>query len=356
MPSNDYEYSPLDKRQLIVRRTARFWRYCFLGAIVLDVIIAVVYYFKRGEPNPLANFQHLNNVTAIDPAALTPFLSEISRPYNPEEHAVVTAIYSDIYITPVTTLGYSLQKQDVHAKRILIYLPDRISVETKCLAEAAGWELHPIERISPPHNGHGTPKHYLDQYTKLNIWKMDALGIKSLVYIDADTLVLKNFDELFTLPFNLAAVPDVFMYGNAFPIGFNAGVLVIRPSTEIFNDMMAKLSIAKYRTAFAEQAFLNLYFGASVARLPYAYNCNIVAKIRNPELWEALGDDMRIVHYTWNKPFPGKQDRKPGQSMQEFFEEQSGMQGGVWRGEMLWWQNAWNEALVKLKPARDRCF
>jgi len=38
-----------------------------------------------------------------------------------------------------------------------------------------------------------------DQYTKLNIWTFNQLGIESLVYLDTDMLILWNFKELFEL-------------------------------------------------------------------------------------------------------------------------------------------------------------
>ena len=59
--------------------------------------------------------------------------------------------------------------------------------------------------------------------------------IQKIVYIDADVLVLQNIDDLFSRPGRIcpAAAPDTFP-----PDKFNAGVMVVEPCKEIFDDMM----------------------------------------------------------------------------------------------------------------------
>lgn len=54
-------------------------------------------------------------------------------------------------------------------------------------------------------------------YTKLQIWNL--VQFQKVVFIDADTLVVQNVDDLFNHP-SIAAAPDVFP-----PDKFNAGVL-----------------------------------------------------------------------------------------------------------------------------------
>jgi glycogenin glucosyltransferase len=272
----------------------------------------------------------------VDPAAFNH--SVLSNPvsHNPEEHAVVSAMYTDNYILPITTLGYTVQVHNISARRILMYLPERISNKSLCLAQAAGWELFPVHFIAPPKNGKDTLTHYRDQYTKLNLWTLDTFGIKSLVYLDADTIVRKNFDELFTLPYTFGATPDIWLDHRGFTVGFNAGVLLLRPDTRVFKDMVSKLETADYSLAFAEQAFLNVYFGAQALRLPLAYNGNIAIKYKSRALWDALQDDLRVVHYTLAKPFPGKRPLQKGQTRESFLEESLKTWGGIWKEELLW--------------------
>lgn len=73
------------------------------------------------------------------------------------------------------------------------------------------------------------------------------------MYADADTLILRNFDELFSLPWGLAVVPDVYAKGPiGFKIEFNAGVMALRPDASVLADMVKKLN-ARYNRAQAEQ-------------------------------------------------------------------------------------------------------
>ncbi|KAI0353092.1 nucleotide-diphospho-sugar transferase [Trametes cingulata] len=158
-------------------------------------------------------------------------------PMNWSDSAIVTSMYNDAFAVPIATLGHTLNK------------------------DFAG------------------------------------LGIKALVYLDADTLVRNNFDELFALPFNFAAVPDVYIDTPGFTVDFNAGVLFVRPSTTAFHDLVAHINKAKYSHWEAAQAFLNVFYGVDTVRLPYVYNGNIAIKRRNPRLWEGLQDELRHIHF-----------------------------------------------------------
>lgn len=203
----------------------------------------------------------------------------------------------------MATIGYSLSKVKSQARKIVIYLPGRISKAVLCRVKAMGWELHPVDHIPPPNNGAGIWPAFADRYTKLRVWTLDQVGIKSAVYIDADTLVVKNFDELFELPFVFAAVPDVWLDGRGFSVGFNAGVMAFKPNSEVFKDMLSKVEDAKFDREEAEQSYLNLYYGSQVVRLPHIYNSNLAIKARSRGYWAAMQEQMRIIRYTLAKPF-----------------------------------------------------
>jgi inositol phosphorylceramide glucuronosyltransferase 1 len=253
-------------------------------------------------------------------------------------------------------MGHSARTANVSARLILPYL-EGISSRALCVVRAVGWEPHLVPRIPPPHNGKDVYYRFQDQYTKLNIWSFDKLGIKRLVYLDADTLVLRHFNELFSSPFNFAAVQDVYGVSSSrgFSVMFNAGVLAIQTSTAVFEDMKQKIETAKFPLGEAEQAFLNLYFGSKVLNLPYVYNANLAIKARSPALWEAMKDELRIVHYTTHKPlFQG--DGVPGEILtpeeqMEAIRLAAQRDNGMYAEEIGWWREAyermrrdkWNE-------------
>jgi len=177
--------------------------------------------------------------------------------------AVVSAIYNDDYITGVEVLGYSLRRLNIQADLILFYISNRLNQATLNRCRKAGWYLWSVERINPPRFAIIYPRFY-DQYTKLRIWSM--IGYDRVLYLDADTLVIRNINELLTGTIFednqdslLGAVEDVWQ-GQIGP-NFNGGVLLIRPNQTIFNDMLIKMhNMAAYGSYWAEQGFLNWYF------------------------------------------------------------------------------------------------
>lgn len=241
---------------------------------------------------------------------------------------------------------------------MVLYLPSQISAQALCLAASSGFVPHPVHRIPPPRNGSGINRRYLDQYTKLSLWTLDNLPnpVRALVYIDADALVLRNFDELFSLPYPFAAVPDIFLGRRGYTIDFNAGVLFIRPDTSLFHTMVDRIPAARFPPAAAEQAFLNQYFATDAVRLPYAYNGNLAIKKRSPQVWEGIRREMRVLHYTLAKPFLTKDWRGvPLDKMLERVQEVANVHGGIFREEMLHWGRVWSEVRTQYAQRIDEC-
>ncbi|KAF7966833.1 hypothetical protein HWV62_36941 [Athelia sp. TMB] len=289
----------------------------------------------------------------------------LHKDYAPREtsagkRAVVSTLYSNSFAIATAVLGHSARAHNVSARLMLPYLYDRIGPLALCITRAAGWEPIPVPHISPPHNGKDIHDRFKDQYTKLNIWALDKLGIETVVYLDSDTLVRRNFDELFDLPFNFAAVPDVYGDSRGFSLTFNAGVLVLRTSSLVLDDMVQKIKTAAYPLQQAEQAFLNLYYGATAVRLPYAYNANLAIKVRSPEMYQELKHNMRIVHYTMMKPFLS--DTMPSTTILTLEEMEVVMTNAELEHEMLyreeagWWREAYERMMKDIGEQVSTCY
>lgn len=271
---------------------------------------------------------------------------------------MVTTLYTDEYAPAVAALGHSLNKVNTTARLILLYLPSQVSAQALCIASSSGFIPTPVERVSPPHNGSGITPRFIDQYTKLTLWKLDALPepVRALVYIDADCLVTGNFDELFRLPWPFAAVPDVWTTSLGWLTEFNAGVMFVRPDSAFFNAMLEDLGRARYPRAAAEQSFLNQYFASDVVRLPYVYNGNLAIKARAPSVWQGIRDEMRIIHYTLVKPFVSKKwSAVSFEKIHERVEEASREWNGIFREEMTLWQSMWQETRITYAQQLHRC-
>ncbi len=263
-------------------------------------------------------------------------------------------MYNDAFAVPIVTLGETLNKVNSTARRIVFYIPGKVSDRALCIASASGFDAYAVERIAPPSDQvHG---HFKDQFTKLSIWDFARLGIKGLVYLDADTLVRRNFDELFLLPFNFAAVPDVYVGDPGFTIAFNAGVLFVRPSAAEYHELLNHIGTANYAHWEAEQAYLNVVHGADAVRLPYIYNGNLAIKKRNPTLWEGLQSELRLIHYTLVKPFwRGEYNDIGLDEISATVLKKAEEWDGLYRDEVLEWGRAWKDTLSKYRDEFTQC-
>ncbi|XP_059615217.1 glycogenin-1 isoform X5 [Phlebotomus argentipes] len=130
-------------------------------------------------------------------------------------------------------------------------------------------------------------------FTKLHCWNLTQFD--KCVFLDADTLVLQNCDELFERE-ELSAAPDV-----GWPDCFNSGVFVFRPSQDTFGKL---LDFAVKAGSFdgGDQGLLNLYFadwahGDMGRHLPFLYNTCSTATYSYLPAFKQFGRDVKILHF-----------------------------------------------------------
>ena len=271
-------------------------------------------------------------------------------------NAIVTTLYNDGYAAAVATLGHSLQKTNTTARLIVLYFPSVVTPKALCLATSSGWDPVPVTRIAPPNGGKGVNNHFADQFTKLSLWSLDKIGVSNLVYLDADTLVLRNFDEMFQLPYAFAAAPDVWGDHRGMTLEFNAGVLFLKPNSDVYNHILEILPYTDFPMQFAEQAFLNQYFAGRTVTLPPVYNGNLAMKTRYPLAWKGLKDEMRVYHYTMVKPFVTKDFQ--GLSLDDLSiraKESEEDYDGAYREEVVMWEKMWEETWTNNWEMKEKC-
>ncbi|XP_023228298.1 glycogenin-1-like isoform X3 [Centruroides sculpturatus] len=129
--------------------------------------------------------------------------------------------------------------------------------------------------------------------TKIHCWCLTHYS--KAVFLDADTLVVQNCDELFDRE-ELSAVADV-----GWPDCFNSGVFVFRPSEETFR---ALLNHAREHGSFdgGDQGLLNSYFSdwrtKDISRhLSFIYNMNSNASYTYLPAYKQFGSDVKIIHF-----------------------------------------------------------
>jgi hypothetical protein len=208
----------------------------------------------------------------------------------------------DTYLRGVEALGRSLVETGTKERRIVLVTPDVSGTAQRQLV-AEGWEL---QTTSPLPNPHGANEILFDRYrhsfTKLRVFGLE--GLERVVFLDADTIVLRNIDDLFSRP-TPAAAPDFFT-----PDRFNSGVMVIEPSRELFSRMLEALAHAPTYDG-GDQGFLNWlwpdWWAMPVAhRLPSGYNLHHFVfqfMMAHEVLRRQCLDEVRVVHYTLQKPW-----------------------------------------------------
>ncbi|XP_029726215.2 G-box-binding factor isoform X10 [Aedes albopictus] len=130
-------------------------------------------------------------------------------------------------------------------------------------------------------------------FTKLHCWRLTQF--EKCVFLDADTLVLRNCDELFERE-ELSAAPDV-----GWPDCFNSGVYVYRPSLDTFSSLM-QYAVTHGSFDGGDQGLLNSYFSDWAHKdiskhLPFIYNTSSVASYSYLPAFKQFGQNTKILHF-----------------------------------------------------------
>ncbi|KAM6900221.1 glycogenin-1-like [Xenentodon cancila] len=150
-------------------------------------------------------------------------------------------------------------------------------------------------------------------FTKLHCWTLTHYS--KCVFMDADTLVLSNVDELFERE-ELSAAPDP-----GWPDCFNSGVFVFRPSVETYGKL---LQYCTEHGSFdgGDQGVLNGFFSdwatADISKhLPFIYNLSSIAIYTYLPAFKQYGGNAKVVHFLgktkpWSYTFDPKAKRLLG--------------------------------------------
>lgn len=204
--------------------------------------------------------------------------------------AFATYLCNDVFIPGAVALINSLNHHKTQYD-VICMVTDGVSEKGRKTLENSGFLLENIEKIAPNRTD-GIKDRYKDNswmmFTKLNLWKM--CNYDKLAFIDADCIALCNVDEMLDFP-SVSAVKDI-GYG-----GISAGVMVLEPNMDFFNDMMANLDNDVYDNTYSDQSFLDWYLKDRECwnEIPILYN---ILQKRVP-----LQPGVKIYHYNGQKPW-----------------------------------------------------
>ncbi|MBT55928.1 MAG: glycosyl transferase [Mameliella sp.] len=184
-------------------------------------------------------------------------------------------------LAPLRTLGAQLTKVDL--------LPTSDAFNTAHAKQALHGKAPFTKGTKPAFH---TP---LDNFCKLRLWQ---LPYERVIFLDADTLVLRNIDKLFDYP-EFCAAPNVYESLADFH-RMNSGVFTARPAQATFDAMMARLDTPGAFWRRTDQTFLQDFF-PDWNGLPIRYNTLQYLWFNLPGLWD--WDNINVLHFQYEKPW-----------------------------------------------------
>ncbi|KAL3767652.1 hypothetical protein ACHAW5_006890 [Stephanodiscus triporus] len=280
-------------------------------------------------------------------------------PFPPRPRAIATFLSSADYLPGCQTLLYSVRRHmaptpdDHYPPEIIVLLSSKVpSAASNIFCDRIIRVEHiPIAKGKNEKNDLNIQAWDENRgWTKLRLFELE--GYDTILYIDADCLVLKDVSHLLRIddPITssmetekrvglLAAAPDMFT-----PNKFNTGVMLLRPSASVFNEMMCSLGVfptlkhdscnpnrelplsasetrdsTEIYTYYEgrDTGFLNSFYPGwssdmpSYSRLPFGYNAQRLMNHRNydsqPKYWDDPIGEITIIHFR-STPKPWEND------------------------------------------------
>lgn len=157
-----------------------------------------------------------------------------------------------------------------------------------------------LHRRAPFEKG-GKPNFHvpMENFCKLQVWRLT--DYQRVVFLDADTLVVRNIDKLFGYP-EFSAAPNLYET-LADMHRLNSGVFVAAPAEATYRAMLERLDAPGAFWRRTDQTFLQHYF-PDWHGLPYTFNALQYLYFNLPALWR--WSSIKVVHYQYEKPWtPG---------------------------------------------------
>lgn len=216
-------------------------------------------------------------------------------PEAPDSLAYVTMVLTDSYVIGAMVMGHSLRR--FTDKRMICMVTPNLNQDSLETLSAL-WELKTVDKLDSQDKIRlsllGRPE-LGSTLTKLRVWGLHEHGVRKAIFLDADMLVIKTIDDLFSRP-EFAACPDA-----GWPDCFNSGLFVCEPREETHK---ALLLYAHQHGSFdgGDQGLLNAFFSnwsrsSPEHRIPFTYNLTSNATYSYLPAMTHYRDQIRVVHF-----------------------------------------------------------
>lgn len=211
------------------------------------------------------------------------------------DQAFVTLATNDSYAKGAMVLGQSLRNHKT-SKKLVAMIGPHVSDPCRAVLRRIYDEVRLVDVLDSGDTAHLAMMKRPDlgvTFTKLHCWALTHYS--KCVFMDADTMVVSNVDELFDRE-ELSAAPDP-----GWPDCFNSGVFVFRPSKETYGKL---LDYCTEHGSFdgGDQGVLNGFFSDWATKdiskhLPFIYNLGSVALYTYAPAFKQFGSNAKVVHF-----------------------------------------------------------
>jgi hypothetical protein len=240
-------------------------------------------------------------------------LSRDSKQVPIPKYAYITLLMgTNSYFYGALVTGYSLQKYKVNANiDIVIMITNNVSAYQKNILQKVYDQVIEIDFTEIDKNIIDDLKNtrFMDVFTKLEALKFTQYS--KIIMMDIDMCVLKNMDHLFDLNSPAASLRNIdleqgdkidkkYIYsdnqGNVH--GINAGLMLLKPSIEEYNDIIKDLRESKNRKyKNPEQDYLSLRYRDKWTNISFLYNFQFGLTKRVDKL-NYTTEDIYNLHYS----------------------------------------------------------
>lgn len=215
----------------------------------------------------------------------------------------ITHLCDDHYSLAAATLVYSVRKTGTTNDIIIVSPEKALSPKSVSLLTLAGAKVLQVSASKNPKIviGGQIRHNKACQYSMFQLWNLKH--VKKMIYLSADTLVLKSIDHLFDKCSSFCA------HGDRYPGVFNTGVMIFTPSIQNYASLIERYEGFSFYNSDHEE-ILNTVFGKAWAQQPSQHlspNYNFMTSYKGSSYTREVEmfDEIHIIHYTsrikpWN--------------------------------------------------------
>lgn len=177
------------------------------------------------------------------------------------------------FLRGAAVLGESLLATNSACERTVMVTPE-VNAVSRVRLMHAGWKLREVATFPTPILSCNDTKWggSNSEWGKLQVFNLTEYD--KLLYLDADTLVKQSVDAVFHRPgYPLTSAPGMFP-----PDSFNAGVMLLSPSSRLYEHMLSRIPVLESYDC-GDQGFLQRFFNTWYSlpashRMPASFNAH----------------------------------------------------------------------------------